>query len=398
MKRMSGPERPTPRFRRAIKGARLLLVGVLLTGAVSSCNLFTYTKPFADEYYTSNYIANIGFDKFVGADTTVPSSSVTGSWDFTYRYENWDQYPYMTLEKVSDSGYETAGGSGFSGETLPDGLSSSAPVYRLELKNLVQGGDFEASGAATTGWTITPSSYGTPTVEAVSSGAINGQSLSLTFKQDASSSYALAAVSGQFVTGNQYSLDFRWLYSGTWPNEQGMTIDGDPIGFNTETNHATKQFSVGSSVPPLVFAPEGSVSRLTIDDLTVRKTGSMRLRLLLASTDTTPSLGSFLYRFTFWVHEDPSVGASTSPYHLDVLAPNMLPTDYSTMSTKTYGSYAYSSTSSGWTKMTVEVENGNLQFSDATKPVLELIIDLDSSLPGRVLLAQPELYAYPDGY
>jgi hypothetical protein len=369
--------------------------------AVSSCNLFTYTRPFADEYYTSNYIANIGFDKFVGADTAVPSSSVTGSWDFTYRYDNWDKYPYMTLEKVADSGYETAGGSGFTGETLPSGLSSSAPVYRLELKNLVQGADFEASGYTplTQGWSVTYNT--TPlaaTVSTISSGSINGTSLSLKFPKDTSATYVFVPVSDQFVSGNQYSLDFRWLYeSSTWPNEQGVTINGDPVAFNTVTKHATKQFSVGSSVPPLVFAPE-SIPSLTIDDLTVRKTGSMRLRLLLTPSDTMPSLGSFLYRFTFWVHADPSVGTLTSPYHLDVLAPNMLPTDYSTMSTKTYGSYTYSSTSSGWTKMTVEVENGNLQFSDVTKSVLELIIDLDSSLPGRVLLAQPELRAYPDGY
>ena len=274
-------------------------------------------------------------------------------------------------------------------------------MYRLELKNLVQGGDFEASDAASSGWTpgSTSSVPGAKaTVSSISSGAINGTSLILTFDKDTSASYAFVPVSGQFVADKQYSLDFRWLYeSATWPNEQGITINGDLVAFNTATNHATKQFFVGSSAPPLVFAPK-SITRLTIDDLTVKNTGSMCLRLLLTPTDTTPSLGAFLYRFTFWVHADPAVGTSTSPYHLDVLAPNMLPTDYSTMSTKSYGSYAYSSTSSGWTKMTVEVENGNLQFTSATEPVLELVIDLDSSLPGRVLLAQPELHAYPDGY
>lgn len=371
--------------------------------ALSSCNLFTYTRPFADEYYDSNYIANIGFDQFVGADTAVPSASspVTGKWDFTYRYESWDQFPYMTLEKVTDSGYETAGAPGYSGAALPGGLSSSAAVYRLELKNLVVGGDFEASGydPYASGWTVTTnSSSQAASVTAISSGAINGTSLYFTFAKDTSASYALVPVTGQFVKGKQYSLDFRWLYeSSTWPNEQGVTINGDPVAFNTDTNHATKQFSVGSSVPDLVFKPD-SITRLTIDDVSVKKTGNMQLRLLLTPSDTTPELGPFLYRFTFWVHADPSVKALTSPYHLDVLSPNMLPVaGNSTMSTKSYGDYAYAS-SSGWTKMTVEVENGNLQFPDATKPVLELVIDLNSSLPGRVLLAQPELYAYPDGY
>ena len=101
MKRTFGTDSQNPRRSSARKSAGVLLVGSLVLGAFSSCNLFTYTRPFADEYYDSNYIASIGFDKFVGADTAVPSSSspVTGSWDFTYRYESWGSIPVYDAGK-----------------------------------------------------------------------------------------------------------------------------------------------------------------------------------------------------------------------------------------------------------------------------------------------------------
>jgi len=78
---------------------------------------------------------------------------------------------------------------------------------------------------------------------------------------------------------------------------------------------------------------------------------------------------------------------------------DMQDTGSSSLSKSVDSNYSYSTTPGGWQKMAVRVDNGNLQIdSGATGAVLELIIDLDSSLTGTVLLAQPELRAYPDGY
>ncbi len=371
-------------------------------GAVffSACSLFQTGRIFNDAYYDDNFIANIGFDQFVGDETTVPSSAATGKWDFEYRYETgWEtngSYPYITL--VDTGNTASTYGSG-------DGLSSSAEVYRLELVNLVSNGDFETSAGTWLGFNSSTAIY--------SPAGINGKSVALDLQvgTPTSESYVTYAIDdSQLNLGLSYDLNFKWKASSgsiapvTTNSTLFSKINSTALSFFPAD--ATSLIGQGGS--NFIAASAGSnimVFRIPtpwsgmIDDVTVKKTGSnMNLRLLLTRQDTEPDLEDFLYIFSVWVCPDGSVGTNTSPYNLNYLGIDMRNTSSSTLSKSVDSTYSYSS-SSGWKKISVRVDNGNLQIaSSATGAVLELVLNLSSSLPGRVLIAQPELRAYPDGY
>jgi len=376
----------------------------------TSCSYFTYTKQFDNTYYDSNYISQIGFDKFNGNDKTIPAVGAdpqVGLWDFSYRYLDWDGYPYMTLDAMSgiDPAWATPASSGFiaAGETVPSGLLADSSVFRLEMKNLITGGDFEGfadTAAMKAGhWSVT-SINPTPvlsTVDLLPSGGINHYSAIVDIHDIHDSIvYSISPITDQFTNGLGYSLDFKWSAPNDPPNGDNnkICVNNSLIAFNP-TKHAFADFTAGAA-NTITF--NSSIWKCTIDDISVKKIGNLQLRLLLQKSSTTPSLQDFLYKFSFWIHADTSVGVSTSPYNLDRMAISMSPSTYSTMSTKADADYEYSKNPTGWHKITVMVDNGNLQMQDTKLPVLELVIDLDKALPGRVFIAQPELIAYPDGY
>jgi hypothetical protein len=368
---------------------------------LSGCDLFAYKRPFADAYYDDNFIAAIGFDRFVGNSLTFPSAepdpvtgilpyqAITGQWDFAYRYDPlWntaaDRVDYMTLAPTN----LTAADFG----TVPAGLEATSPVYRLELDNLLDGGDLETS---TAGWS-TDFVSGSSLSLISSLAGINGQSLQMDLTK--AQHHVFYTIPSSLIENTGYTINFKWLSSSGDPNNfSDSYVNSTIIGYNTDEMTGTSDFST-STVNTITF---GTISALTleIDDLTIKKTVlSAQLRLLLAVPETNPPLGPFLYKFTFWVCPDPSVGTYTAPYHLNTLKADMQKTaDTLNLSTVSAG-YEYGVT--GWQKIEVRVENDNLQFNEetGTLPVLELVIDLDDSLPGRILLAQPELRAYPDGY
>lgn len=374
----------------------------------ASCEYFTYKRPFTDPYYDANFIGHIGFDRLLAAADLPPAdpatgvrSPVFGRWDFAYRYQNWDGFEYLSLEPVSDAGFETAGGAGFA--SVPDGLSPSARVFRLELLNLASGGDFEAPAdnpASSLLWS-TSGSGTTSTFQLLTTGAINGSSVALAVVPNSPVSYRISPPAGLLTQGLLFAVDFRWKSSEGFPsglsNQIRMNDRLEPFSANTQSFHAYSQFlAAGSGADRINFeVPSGWNG--VVDDITVKKVGGMELRLLLRQADTEPELRDLLYRFSVWVHADPSVGASSSPYRLEQLEVQMQATPVSIVSTKPRSRYDVAA--GGWQIVEVEVESGNLMFPDESpEPVLELVIDLDRSLPGRVLLAQPELRAYPDGY
>jgi len=377
----------------------LILTSVMTASAVflPGCDLFAYKRPFPDAYYENNFIEGIGFDQFAGADATVPAEPVTGMWDFAYRYTDWDGYDYMT---------RTSAGVAGDYPSVPSGLSATAPVYRLKLVNLISGGDFEGVSIPVADWTkdnvLFPNDSSWTILNGTVAGAINNDSLSFNLTKDTHFIQYNMNLPSTFISDQGYEIDFKWiLKDGNYDMVSLNTIDGSaPVNFSSNNTAESRFIRLASNF--LYFGSTSSGLELTIDDITVKKTIPAQLRLLLKISDTNPPLESLLYRFSFWVYEDPSVGAYTSPYHLDTLKADMQPVlDNSTLSKISVPEkYEYNSSSTGWKKMTVEVNNGNLQFigADPAKPVLELIIDLDESLPGQVLIAQPELRCYPDGY
>ncbi len=388
---------------------------------VSGCDLFTYKRPFADAYYNNNFIAAIGFDQFVGDDPTIPpipvpdpvtgitpSVAVTGQWDFGYRYSNWDGTNYMTLSPTNLPGDPGLTAAAFS--SVPAGLDSDAPVYRLELVNLIAGGDFEGTPALAE-WTkdaTINSSFGLLPNSAA--GGIHNQSLQITLASK--TSYVLFTIPNSVHTLEQakgYQLDFKWNTTELGPTGRVLVKEASPliesgtsVTFKPGTKIATSIFTV-KDTNVLQFAADTPLS-LVVDDITVKKIIPAQLRLLLTVPETNPTLESLLYRFSFWVCEDPSVGANTSPYYLNQLRADMQPVSGNSTMATTPSPYEYlingDPATYGWQKMTVDINNGNLQFIDktGTKPVMELMIDLEGSIPGRILIAQPELRCYPDGY
>jgi hypothetical protein len=409
-----------PFYRKCSHPAAALFLLAAILCIFASCEYLSYKRPFADSYYNDNFIASIGFDRFSGTDTLpAPDASsgvvepVTGSWDFSYRYTEWDGYGYLTLNRISPTGepaYATAGGSGFTAiAALPSGLDASSPVFRLELVNLVSGGDFEAASddpAASGLWTYD----GTRSSAVLQDpGQINGKSVVVSQAGNAPLEYLLNPVAGQLVAGAEYYLDFRWVSTSIPDGTNNLVKIDDmdsPVSFETadeaaatKSGHAHSAFTALGSGTDGIMLETNTGWDFVMDDLSVKKVGGLELRLLLAPKETSPVLKDLLYRFTVWVHADPSVQATSSPYHLDTISVRMLPTAASSLSSRSYGSYDWSASSPGWQKLTVEIDNGNLMFTDGTaSAVLELVIDFDDALPGRVLLAQPELRAYPDGY
>lgn len=370
---------------------RLIALVGLVSLFYTSCGLFAYKRPFDDAYYENNFIAGIDFDNFVATPGAVP---VIGQWDFSYRYVSWDSVNYMTLAPMA-GGYATAGGAGYV-EPLPSGLASTAPVYRLELVNMVTGGDFEG-GAGT--WTPT-----TQTTWLTSGLGINGRSMKLSLTGGNTTSFTLVPFGGMIQAGGQYSIDFRWAedLTNSWTSTVFLKMNGtgDNFSVNTTTHHAYASFTAAGSNTITCNLSEVSC---VLDDITVKKAADHQLRLLLRPIDTDPDLEDFLYIFSFWVRTDPTVSANASPYNLDRLAINMSDVDdHSTLSQQPDPDFQYSPASLGWRKMSVRLNKGNLQISPfinrSLDAVLELSIDLNKSLPGRVLIAQPELRAYPDGY
>ncbi|HQF73269.1 MAG TPA: hypothetical protein PK786_05185 [Treponemataceae bacterium] len=134
---------------------KLTKIAVLFVfaGITAGCEIFEYSDPFPDSYYSDNFIQDVGFDLFSGYDTALPAPDpetgetvyVTGSWDFAYRYTDWDQFDYMRFDLAGPA----AVASDYS--SVPEGLSADEPVYRLEVVNLVTGGHFESGQTGTWG-------------------------------------------------------------------------------------------------------------------------------------------------------------------------------------------------------------------------------------------------------
>jgi len=396
--------------RKSVFFAALSAVLGLSAGA---CDWFADKDPYSVEN-SANFISEIGFDDLVAA-SAVTSTAITGQWDFAYRYLAWDGFDYLSLTPIdaaAEPGYATEGDCATTiGESLPDGLAATAPVYRLELRNLAQNGDFEDSAddpATNAQWVQDQANKATAAL--ITSGAINSQSIQVSLPANQFAvTYALDPLN--LTASTQYTVDFRWKGDTASIDIQTIYVDSSDVrlSFNPNTLRASADFLAGTAAPVITFKSESGYE-LTVDDVTLRKTEGMRLRLLLTKTDTrttalpTLDLEDGAYRFSVYVHIDPSVGASTNPYHLDSFTCDLEPiAEQSTMS-HTAAEYSYASAvaaaSPGWIKLTAET-GASQAFQvtgDGTVAVMELVLDATGSRPGRVLIAQPELRFASEGF
>jgi hypothetical protein len=371
----------------------LALVSALL---VSGCNLFSSKQLYDDVYYTANFISGIPFSRFVGADSGAdPAHPVSGQWDLAYRYQDWDGYNYITL---SDSG-KLAGDY-----AAADGLDATAPVYRLEVVNLIDGGNFESSveNWTTTGtatavqWTTTTPLFGTGCAK-------------VDLETNAAETYLSTAHAGfsGFSATAAYNIFFRY----TSATDTAKIIFDEAISENPTksiTLAATGEgvqrdawYTLNSGythAPEIAICPINSSSTLYnfyVDNFRVGRSGNMELRLYLKIADTTPALETGTYSFSVWAYSDPLATTVQNPYPVDAFVVKMVSCAGTVSLSTTSANYA---AAAGWQKLTATLDPGALQFTEGTlDPVLGLVLDFNQSRPGSVLLAQPELRFYPDG-
>lgn len=381
---------------------------------LSSCDLFAYKRIFPDPYYDDNFIAHIGFDQAIASDAQIPDADPllneivppSAMWDFAWRYANdyasgEIPYPYMTLTLVADAGYETAGSAGFS-SPLPLGLDSSSPVFRLEVENLVSDGDFEGIDPPNRPSRWASNLLLTAVGVFEGSGSINGKSLQIDMKsQDDYATYTIKMPEGAALENAGYDLLFKWASDNPINDKSGTyTVNNSVINFSNKDSEKVNFVSMTGNVLNL---SNKTISNIIIDDIMLKRALSRpELRLRLSPRETEPRLMNMLYRFSVWVCADPLVVPVRSPYHLSgfILNINQLQTTQIDSMTIATGVYTYNPSASGWRKIEAYVSaGGNPQFpEDSLTPVIDLVVSLADSLPGRVLLAQPELRAYPDGY
>jgi hypothetical protein len=231
-------------------------------------------------------------------------------------------------------GYETvtpafAGTSG-----LPD---ETAAIYRLENKNLMPDGDFEASTAGAAPNPAYWAPTGTGTHEIRNSGhPLNNNAM---FFQETTTDYMTFDLDNLIDTALIYSsYVIRFSLSGDSTGDYQFRIDDAGVGtdfiqyipsiavssqaynfpedFDTvpqtefSINSDTQVFRINSELPGNLFSQTGY-----IDDVRVVKSDQMQhLQRLLPYTDTgrvdSLELISGWYRFSIWVKADPGAGSN----------------------------------------------------------------------------------------
>lgn len=254
------------------------------------------------EYEGVNLIANKGFDD---PDWTPD--------------QDWPQPAvpiYMTYEEVSSV-------------TLPDGVTGAA-VFRLEIKNLVDDGEFEDNPVGTeielaplSPWSTT----GTAVADVSGVDVEGGNSLFFNIPGNTDiMEYGLSALADGYPDNSNYILRFQFLpterkgywfyfplYSIATPeinlriaevNDIPLIVKNFPDDFEISTSEFTSIADTDQ------FSITGTVQSGYIDHFRIVRTDiPLRLRIILAWADGNNPEGlplvSGWYKFSFWARSDP---------------------------------------------------------------------------------------------
>ena len=387
---LTGFSSTVPRlFARARRYAPGLALGLSLAATVAGCALFE-----SKDYPDVDYSASVQFDRFIGSNPFDPLAVATGSWDCGYRDAEWDGYDYLTLANTGDTVADYG---------AADGLDAAAPVYRLEVANLIDGGNFEATAED---WApATPGSVGTA-VRVATSLLFGTACAKIDLGSNETQTYTTQERTGYtgFLTNAAYNLFFRYTSA---TDTAKVFVDGvesitaSPTGSGVK-GYARYTINNGyASAPVITFTPLDNTTQLYnfyVDNFRVGRSGNMELKILLTQEDTVERSGSPLksgtYVFSVWARPDPLATTVQTPYPVDAFVVKMAPTAESSLST-TSVTYAEGA---GWQKLTATLKPGALAFEEsATGAVLALVLDFNQTRPGSVLLARPELVYLADG-
>jgi len=391
------------RFRRT--WFRAAVCAALCAFFLAGCDIMSSEDPFPDEYYTSNFIADMGFGVITAQINAQPGTDpetgallyAQGGWDYAYRYVDWDGYHSVSLAAVGEAGFETAGGSGYSG-TLPAGLDAAATVYRLELINLLDDGTFEAGN----GGVWTPTSNASATRDTYS--RVTGAGSMLVSSDGGSIQFVPAFLAGFSPTGNaSYNIFFRYPVS---PSSAEFNVftggSSSALASNSALGIVTGQFipSADGEALSLTLKPleeGGSFDAVYLDDFQLSRNDNAMLRLRLGPNDTEPVMEGGTYAFSVWVRFDPTASDSGYPsaYPLNTLVITMKGVDLVPDVESTSDAYLYDPSNTGWQLLSAKLSGNALQYDnpddDPNRAVLDLVIGLSDSRPGRILLASPSL-------
>lgn len=379
--------------------ARLALVG--LAALAVGCNL---PPSFGPEYRdsTTNFIASsllmaptVGADSMNGTD--LDPSAV---WDWSWRGRTGNTFEYMIL---SDNGSSTA----------PGGIGDE---WLLSAENLAVNPVFSS---ASTGWSDfggAASSLVTPPPD-----AINGKSLKITV-DDPGTDYVevtdslfddsdTAGIKNYLISFNAHSSEnirFK-AFPGSYnaENLQNPLWSGD--GRYLLPASESEGFSNTSSTY-LAFSGLSGTG-YSLDDIhAIRSDVDVRrwsLSIRLRAADTSPSLVPGTYEFSVWVKEPAGYYTADDPARGDdpkYAAMNLTLRMFNIATNTSIAEESFSiKTYSSWTRIVLRMPSGNtLDFSE-TDPsqILELSISpMDPERPeaGAVLIAEPQLRYYIDGY
>ncbi len=386
---LTGFSSTVPRlFARARRFAPGLALGLSLAATVAGCALFE-----SKDYPDVDYSASVQFDRFIGSNPFDPLAVATGSWDCGYRDAEWDGYDYLTLTDTGDTVADYG---------AADGLDAATPVYRLEVANLINGGNFEATAEI---WAAeTPGSIGTA-VRVATPLLFGTACVKIDLDLNESQTYTTEERTGYpgFLTNTAYNLFFRYT-SATYTAK--VYVDGVESIIASPTGSGVKGYARYTINNGYTYAPEiefrtqdeNPLYNFYVDNFRVGRSGNMELRLLLTREDTIERSGAPLesgtYVFSVWARSDPLATTVQTPYPVDAFVVKMAPTAESSLST-TSVTYAEET---GWHKLTATLKPGALAFKEsATGAVLSLVLDFNQTRPGSVLLARPELVYLADG-
>lgn len=432
--------------RRRGKALSVVFAAGLLTPFLGGCqqlyDLLGITDPWAGYRDSSyNFIGNLGFDK---QDQTLAGYQSPALWTWAWRGAgDAGTFPYVTMDTPA-----TDKGSVQSLGTVPSGLDPTAHAFLLELPNLLPAADSYFESGSPPDW-----SFDTGVTHSISSSStiLTGTKvLSASLSANGSSSTGMAlnltALTDRtsITSGSRYAYFLRLkstdssLHFIASLDGQGTPILAATTSLPTSNGGSALATSAYSTILPMTGgANEYKVTENTvlgnydasqpsllyfgtvdsnyqfngsIDDVRALREDvaqNARLRLLLRLNDTNPSLSSGLWSFVVWVLVPaggsfideagavPPIASSKVSLSMDGLIDNSHFSEVFNLD---------ASTKTTWRRLELRMTNGNFDFRNATSSS-QLAVELsvsptDTGAPdiGGILIAQPELHFYLNGY
>lgn len=329
-------------------------------------------------------------------------------WVVDYGAAGTQSFNYITL---TDAGQ-------IAGSAAPEGLTSTASVYSLEIPNLLPNGDFaDPLGGGI--WSTNTGTFGISTSTLYGQGltyniiSIEYIALDLTTLSDSlsGSEYHLSMSVGSenasyLFEHSDLSSDLKRKWEigpqGSGAENWWQFPDSQNWGYLVIDSIANQYFTIGSAISDPGISQDG-----ILDNVNIARDIDAKYQLILSrkpKDDPAPELVTGKYRASVWIKQDPSVDDATAGknrYHAaaftlgvsDISGGPFNGVSHTTVSFRAIDSWA------DWTRISVEFELQLPQLGQDAVPenenaILLFMIPGDrfgTPKAGSLLVAQPEL-------